>query len=55
LIARAAACRQRIVEAKLSKYNNTVRPPPAWLRDAKTPNHLGGRPDLRRRVGAFGE
>jgi len=37
LVQRAAACRRRIVEAKLSKYNNTVRPPPDWLRDAKRP------------------
>lgn len=37
LVQRAAACRRRIVEAKLSKYNNTVRLPPAWLRDAKRP------------------
>ncbi|HEY6722703.1 MAG TPA: hypothetical protein VI197_01695 [Polyangiaceae bacterium] len=37
LIARAAACRRSIVEAKLSKYNNTVRSPPAWLKDAQRP------------------
>jgi len=37
LIRRAAACRQRIVDAKLSKYNNTVRPPPAWLREVQRP------------------
>lgn len=37
LVQRAAACRRRIVEAKLSKYNNTVRQPPAWLLEAKRP------------------
>ncbi|HEU5074808.1 MAG TPA: hypothetical protein VFU02_11550, partial [Polyangiaceae bacterium] len=37
LVERAAACRRRIVDAKLSKYNNTVRPPPAWLMDARRP------------------
>lgn len=37
LVARGAACRRRIVEAKLSKYNNTVRPPPSWLEDVGRP------------------
>lgn len=37
LLARARWCRQRIVQAKLSKYNNAFEPPPRWLCEAKRP------------------
>lgn len=37
LTERAASCRRSIVEAKLSKYNNTVRPPPPWLAAERRP------------------
>lgn len=37
LLMRAAACREQIVAARLSKYNNAIGKPPVWLERAPRP------------------